>query len=488
MKKTYSLLPRLIVFLAVALVLLMPATNLLAQNNLPLCFTARNGSVTVNFYIKDGIHTIQYSTDGTNWSTYPSSNPVTINADQSIYFRAESNQDSAVAFADNAVYSLFDFSSTNGGTVEGSGNIMSLYGPDCPNLPLQPYAFASMFNGCASLTTAPLLPATTVGKRCYYEMFKGCTSLTTAPSLLATTLAEGCYDGMFYDCSSLTTAPALPATTLAEYCYDGMFFRCSSLTEAPALPATILAEYCYAFMFNGCTSLTTAPALPATTLADYCYHYMFSGCTSLTVAPSLPATTLAENCYFAMFERCNSLTSAPTLPATTLAKNCYYCMFLDCLSLTSIPSLPATTLESGCYYEMFKGCSSLIVNETAPGKEWIIPATESADIALTYMFFGTGGTMNRTPHVNTMYYVASDTTTAIEDVEADVMEYVVYSNNRKIVVRGAEGHAVTLYDINGRIVAQTANADDTQNITVSTAGIYLVCVDGMKGAKKVVVR
>ena len=485
MKKNHSLLPRLIVFLAVALALLMPATNLLAQNNLPLCFTARNGSVTVMFNIKNATHTIQYSTDGTSWSTYTSNQEVALSADQSVYFRAESNQDSAVAFASSTAHSHFDFSSSNGGIVEGSGNIMSLYGPNCPNLPLQPYAFVDLFENCTPLTTAPSLPATTLESECYEEMFKGCTSLTTAPALPATTLANYCYEGMFFECSSLTEAPALPATTLAKFCYEGMFFECSSLTEAPALPATILEEYCYAFMFNGCTSLTTAPALPATTLADYCYHYMFSGCTSLTVAPSLPATTLEKNCYGYMFINCTSLTTAPTLPATTLAENCYYCMFKNCSSLTSIPSLPATTLEPGCYYEMFRGCSSLIVNETAPGKEWIIPATESADIALTYMFFGTGGTMNRTPQVNTVYYIASDSTTAVEDFDA--IEYVVYSNNRQIVVRGAEGHSVTLYDINGRIVAQTANADDTQDFTVSAAGVYLVCVD-KKRAKKVVVR
>ena len=135
---------------------------------------------------------------------------------------------------------------------------------------------------------------------------------------------------------------------------------------------------------------------------------------------------------------------------------------------------------------MFEGCTSLIVNEAAPGKQWFIPATETASGSLTNMFSGTGGTMHGTPQVNTVYYIASDSTTSVEDFDA--IEYVVYSNNRQIVVRGAEGHTVTLYDINGRIVAQTASADETQNLTVSTAGIYLVCVDGMKGAKKVVVR
>ena len=305
MKNIYSLLPRLIAFLAVALALLMSATNLFAQNNSPLCFTARNGSVTLKFDIKNATHTIQYSTDGTSWSTYTSNQQVALSADQSVYFRAESNQDSAVAFADSVVHSYFDFSSSNGGTVEGSGNIMSLYGPNCPNLPLQPYAFAAMFEDCTPLTTAPSLPATT--------------------------LAESCYRQMFYGCTSLAEAPALPATTLADYCYCVMFEGCHSLTEAPALPATTLADFCYAYMFEECTSLATAPALPATTLADYCYHSMFYECTSLTAAPTLPATTLADYCYTFMFSECSSLVSAPTLPVTTLTDHCYDAMFVGFL-------------------------------------------------------------------------------------------------------------------------------------------------------------
>lgn len=95
--------------------------------------------------------------------------------------------------------------------------------------------------------------------------------------------------------------------------------------------------------------------------------------------------------------------------------------------------------------------------------------------------------MHGTPQVNTVYYIASDSTTAVEDVAADAMECVVYSNNRQIFVRGAEGHAVTLYDLSGRVVAKIANANGTQGFAVRSAGIYLVRVDGMKEAKKVVV-
>ena len=96
-----------------------------------------------------------------------------------------------------------------------------------------------MFNGCSSLTTAPELPAITLGEGCYDSMFAYCTSLVTAPSVLpATTLANKCYQFMFYGCTALTTAPVLPATTLARYCYYHMFYRCSNLNYIKAMFTT----------------------------------------------------------------------------------------------------------------------------------------------------------------------------------------------------------------------------------------------------------
>ena len=147
------------------------------------------------------------------------------------------------------------------------------------------------------------------------------------------TMAKFCYSQMFYGCASLTQAPALPATTLANYCYSQMFSGCTSLTQAPELPATTLAKSCYFSMFSNCTALTQAPTLPATTLEANCYNNMFYGCTSLTQAPALPATTLTEGCYGGMFSGCTALTQAPALPATTLENACYRSMFQGCTSL-----------------------------------------------------------------------------------------------------------------------------------------------------------
>jgi hypothetical protein len=43
---------------------------------------------------------------------------------------------------------------------------------------------------------------------------------------------------MFYGCTSLTTAPVLPATTLASSCYNGMFRGCTSLNYIKAMFTT----------------------------------------------------------------------------------------------------------------------------------------------------------------------------------------------------------------------------------------------------------
>ena len=113
---------------------------------------------------------------------------------------------------------------------------------------------------------------------------------------------------LFYNCS-ITSAPLLPATTLVYGCYSYMFSGCTGLTKALELPATKLATYCYSYMFYGCTGLTEAPALPAETLASSCYYQLFSNCTGLTAAPELPATKLAAYCYYWMFYGCSNLSS-----------------------------------------------------------------------------------------------------------------------------------------------------------------------------------
>ncbi len=256
------------------------------------------------------------------------------------------------------------------------------------------YCYAYMFHSCSRLTKPPQeLPAQELKQYCYQQMFSECTSLTTTPQLLATELANSCCSRMFYGCTSLTTAPALPATTLASSCYVNMFRECTALEVSPSI-------------------------LPATALATACYSQMFYGCASLTVAPNLPATSLQSSCYYEMFYDCESLKTSPALPATTLATNCYYRMFLNCYDLTTLPQLPAQKLYSSCYYAMFRNCSSIRISTTSTTNDYKtayrIPHAgqgTTATSALSYMFYGTGGSFKSTPTINTTYYTSNEVIT-----------------------------------------------------------------------------
>ena len=81
---------------------------------------------------------------------------------------------------------------------------------------------------------------------------------------------------LFYGCAVLTSAPDLPATTLAEFCYGYMFNRCTNLKSAPKMPATKLAEKCYWGMFAWSGTLSSVTMLaPSTQIASYNYSLYF---------------------------------------------------------------------------------------------------------------------------------------------------------------------------------------------------------------------
>jgi hypothetical protein len=170
------------------------------------------------------------------------------------------------------------------GKAAASGNIMSLIKgsgfQDLKEIPNE-YCFAHLFEGCSTLVTAPMLPATVLQPSCYRDMFAKCTALTTAPKFRAQKLAEYCCYEMFDGCKALTSVSNFPDVELAEFCFNTMFRGCTALTKAPVLPAKKLAKACYSNMFKSCTALEKAPELPAVVLEESCYARMFDGCSKL---------------------------------------------------------------------------------------------------------------------------------------------------------------------------------------------------------------
>lgn len=309
---------------------------------------------TKNSYTLD--ESIQYSLNGGVWTKLDVGTEITFGGDNGA-LRLRGKSSGGTASADNK-YAFISFGDSKV-KVTCSGDIRTLVDYDnYVTVSTANARFCKLFQDCASLTTAPELPATTLAPFCYYGLFSKCASLTTAPELPATTLADYCYSGMFYGCTGLTTAPELPVMTLAPYCYNQMFQECTGLTTAPKLPATTMAEGCYQWMFWLCHGLTTAPELPATTLAKKCYQGIFRECNGLTTAPELPAITLAPYCYYAMFHGCDGLTNAPELPATTLAEGCYLSMFLKCKKLDNITMLATDISAPDCLGEWVDGVAS----------------------------------------------------------------------------------------------------------------------------------
>lgn len=49
---------------------------------------------------------------------------------------------------------------------------------------------------------------------------------------------------MFWDCTGLSTAPVLPATTLVSRCYKSMFYGCTNLSYIKMLATDVSASYC----------------------------------------------------------------------------------------------------------------------------------------------------------------------------------------------------------------------------------------------------
>lgn len=300
-------------------------------------FTAEQDGSSIGLEKLSANQTLEYSTDATTWNAFGTTTTIPLNNGDKVSVRG-------MLSADNTMYEYTKFIMR--GKIAASGNCNAIWNYQDLNAPLKKYCGYYMFLGCASLTTAPELPTTTLAQSCYGAMFSSCRNLVTAPNLPATILALDCYSSMFSNCTSLTTAPVLPATTLMQGCYSSMFSNCTSITTAPALPATELTKYCYSSMFSGCINLTISPVLHAITLDTNCYSDMFRDCTALVTAPALPATTLASGCYSNMFSNCTSLVTAPNLPATTLSNSCYFQMFSNCTNLNHIECL-ATDISAG---------------------------------------------------------------------------------------------------------------------------------------------
>lgn len=268
-----------------------------------LALTAENGDVDVminihgtltnniNVYYKNGENWIQWFNANTG-----NSNAITIPNGSTFYLWNENSnwgQD-----ANN--YVGFTMVSDNNGQISFTGPINALVGGTAAT---NEYCFYRTFMGCTPIISARnmTLPTLSVALGGYASMFENCTGMVSAPDLPATTLGNYAYDRMFAGCTALSTAPSTLPTygTLAEACYKQMFYGCERLATAPKRIGTLMhgvnigVQSCYQ-MFYGCTSLLTPPVFSAGAIYENGCKEMFSGCSTLTISLRLYAYTLGE--------------------------------------------------------------------------------------------------------------------------------------------------------------------------------------------------
>ena len=70
----------------------------------------------------------------------------------------------------------------------------------------------------------------------------------------------------------------------------------------------------------------------------------------------------------------------------------------------------------------------------------------------------------------------------------DVLNAKVYSSQGQIVVEGADGNMVTLYDVNGRVLATKHDNDIPLSFDVPATGTYMIKIGNYPARKVVVIR
>lgn len=117
----------------------------------------------------------------------------------------------------------------------------------------------------------------------FYQWLMSCTVVDASNLCLFEPQKNVCYEFMFNNCARLISAPLLPFMNLTQSCYRGMFSYCKSLTTAPVLPATTLKDSCYYEMFRGCTVLNNVTCLASdTSVNDAIYNWLEGVSTSGT--------------------------------------------------------------------------------------------------------------------------------------------------------------------------------------------------------------
>ena len=176
------------------------------------------------------------------WTVFDYDIPVSVQSGDTVGLRGASS-DEGYQYAVRPVFSF---------NYKAEGNLISLFTANLPSSTdsssIGRYSYSYLFSGDTHLIDAENVhfPWTSISGPAFDGMFQDCTNMIKAPSILpATNLAMfNEYRNMFKGCSKITTAPVLPAETIGQGSYYGMFSGCTSLTGITCLATDISTDGC----------------------------------------------------------------------------------------------------------------------------------------------------------------------------------------------------------------------------------------------------
>ena len=171
------------------------------------------------------VRTIQYSKDnGETWTSITSTSGSQSTSSGGTFLPVEAGdvvmfRGSNTSYGAGGYYSAFERTEVE---FEAYGNITSMiYGSN--------FTGQTSFNG---------------GTFNFRNFFSYCTGLTSVDNLvLPNNVRDYCYSWALQGCASLITAPALPATTLTSNCYNRMFANSTSLNYVKCLATNPSTSY-----------------------------------------------------------------------------------------------------------------------------------------------------------------------------------------------------------------------------------------------------
>ncbi len=253
----------------------------------------------------------------------------------------------------------------------------------------------------------------------------------------------------FYNCSGLTGTLTIPNSVTSIG--SSAFYKCSGLTGTLTIPNSVTSIGSSAF-YN-CSGLTGTLTIPdsVTIIGEYTFRGC-SGLTSVTIGNSV--TSIGSSAFYG----CSGLTSVTIGNSVTSIDSW---AFHSCSGLTEIISLALTAPVLSRY--VFSYVSRRI------------PVYIPCGSLLSYQTFWGERFSNFEEECEEVYRVTV--------VNANP---TIYSADGRIVVRGAEGMMVRVFDMVGREVYHTTSP--ATEPSALPGGIYMVKVGTLPARKVVVMR